>query len=680
MTITAPNATQAPRIAALRDLILRAKHAYYNHRDPIMSDAEYDALEDELRLLAPDDEVLAIVGATVAADSILTKARHSIPMGSLSKVNSEAEFRAWWEKSGVTGAQASLKMDGASAAAYYQEGRLVQAISRGDGVVGEDITANAMRFKGLSSWVGDTTGGTLRGFTGAVRFEVVLTVADWGVVDPARSKNPRNAGAGIMGRKNGHQSDLLTAYAFDIDETREGAPVPFATEREKIARLATLGFTPIPHIHCETPDAVVAHFAHVVAERDALPMWIDGVVVKLDDVALQRSLGVTSGRPKGQVAWKFDSSGAVTRLRDVVISGGHTGALNPIAELEPVEIGGTTVASATLANFDEIARLDVAIGDAVWLIKANDIIPKIIRVTERAPDRRPIPVPTACPFCGGPVARRVVQSGAEGAMLMCQSADCPEKTLGKIKRWIKSLEIDGIGESVLEALIAAFPITDPSGLYRLHEHSDAVAELVINTEKGIRLGAKRAIAILSAIEATRALPLAAFLGALGVDFLGKRRAELMSAAAEGALDTLADWRAGHLAEPEFAAKAGVPNIGAELQSRLDALGPVIDALLDAGVTILPVTREAAGAAVGAAARPTVCISGKLPSGRKKADYAEPLEQAGYTLVDEVVTGLAVLVLADPASTSAKAAKARKMGVRIVGEEELQAMVGERSQD
>jgi DNA ligase (NAD+) len=669
--------TASLRIASLRDQILRAKHAYYNRNDPIMSDAEYDALEDALRLLSPDDPVLAIVGAPVAPDSMLTKARHAIPMGSLSKVNSEAEFRAWWVKSGATGAQASLKMDGASAAAYYHDGRLMQVISRGDGVVGENITSNAVRFKGLPSWVGEVRDGTMTGFSGAVRFEVVLTVADWGLVDPERRKNPRNAGAGIMGRKNGHQSDLLSTYAFDIDETRDGTAVRFLSEQEKITRLAQLGFTVIPHRHCNTPDDVVAYFREVTEERDALAMWIDGAVVKLDDLALQQTLGVTSGRPKGQIAWKFDSSGAETRLRDVVISGGHTGALNPIAELEPVEIGGTTVTSASLANFDEIARLDVAIGDMVWVIKANDIIPKIVRVTEQAMDRRPIPVPTVCPFCAGPVGRRVVQSGAEGAMLLCQSPTCPEKALGKLKRWIKSLEIDGIGDSVLDALVSTFGIEEPSGLYRLRERQEALADLVINQDKGIRLGARRAQSIVTAIEATRTLSLSAFLGSLGVDGLGKRRAEMMIGAAQGTLDTLADWRAGQLADGAFAAQVGVPNTGAALQSRVDALGDVIDALLAAGVVVeSAVGLGSKGEQADEVALPTVCVSGKLPSGRKKADYAEPLARAGYALVDEVGKGLSVLVLADPDSTSAKAEKARKLGVRIVGEAELQRMVGD----
>lgn len=652
------------RIDALRDRILKARHAYYNLGEPLLSDAEYDSLEDELRRLVPDDPLFQQVGAPVSADSILTKARHAMPMGSQNKVNSEAEFRAWLARCGDGALHASLKGDGASAAAYYRDGQLSQVISRGDGLVGEDITANAIRFKGLPAWAG---------FSGAVRFEVILTVEDWARVDPARSKNPRNAGSGIMGRKNGFQSDHLSAFAFDIDEVRGGIPVRFATESEKIQRLTELGFMVMPGRQCETADQAVAWFRQVTAERDRLDFWIDGVVMKLESIAQQEALGVTAGRPKGQVAWKFDSAGAETVLEDVVISGGHTGALIPTAKLRPVEIGGTTVSSASLANFDEIARLDVAVGDSVWLIKANDIIPKIVRVTERAPDRRPIAVPTACPFCGGAVGRRRMTSGESGVILECQNPACEKKSSGKINRWIASLDIQGIGDSVLEAMLDRFGIEDASGLYALRERGAELAEMIINTDKSIRLGEKRAQSILDAIDATRTLTLAQFLGSLGIDHLGIRRVELIIAAAGGALDTLEDWRCGRLRDPAMAEQAGVPNLGAAIQDGIDAMAPLIDRLLANGVEILPPQRDLPES--DDSPRLTVCISGKLPSGLHKGDYEAPLEAAGMRLVDTVTRELNLLVLADPNSTSSKAAKARKLGIEVISEEALRLKLG-----
>lgn len=654
------------RIAQLRNEILKAKQAYYYGSEPLFSDREYDALEDELRRLVPDDPVLALVGAPVPPDSMLTKAAHRIPMGSQSKVNSVEEFETWHEKSGRLVLHGSLKGDGASAAAYYENGRLKQCISRGDGSVGEDVTANALRFKGLPAYVADGD----RPFNGAVRLEVILTVADWGIVDPARSKNPRNAGTGIMGRKNGHQSELLTAFAFDLDE--EGRE--FLTELEKTERLAELGFQVIHHQCCNTTEEAIAFYQHTVAERDALPIWIDGVVLKLNDIAAQRALGSTSGRPKGQIAWKFDSVGAETTLLGVNISGGHTGALIPNAELEPVEIGGTTVKSASLANYGEVERLGLAVGDRVWVIKANDIIPKVVRVTKPGLSRQPILPPTQCPFCGGSVGRRKNTSGDEGAIIECQNEDCPKKSTGKIKRWINSVDIQGIGDSVRMALVEQLELEDAADLYLLRNKKEALAELIINQEKDIRLGEKRALAILEGVEARRSLTLPEFLGSLGIDRLGKRRVELMCQAVPGELDTLEDWRSGKLRQAEFAERSGVPNTGAAIQDGLDAMSALIERMLAAGVIVVETPAPAAPVDSSGAPLKTVCITGKLPSGKKKSDYAAPLEAAGFRLVDAVEAGLDFLVLAEPSSTSSKAQKARKLNVTLISEEDLERML------
>lgn len=632
-----------------------------------MSDAEYDALEDQLRQIAPDDPVLALVGSPVPADTILTKARHSIPMGSQSKVNSVAEFMAWALKAEGGFIHASLKGDGASAAAYYQDGRLVQAISRGDGSIGEDITANAIRFKGLPAWVG--LEGT--GFTGAVRFEVILTVGEWTAIDPSRSKNPRNAGNGIMGRKNGHQSDRLTAFVFDIDESVEGLSRRFATESEKAQRLADLGFNLIPQRLCSTAEEVVSYFREIAEQREDLPFWIDGVVLKMNDLDLQERMGVSGGRPKGQVAWKFDSSGAETVLIGVVISGGHTGSIVPTGQLQPVHIGGTTISNVSLVNFDEIARLDLAVGDLVWVIKANDIIPKVVRVTHRPEHRQPILAPQACPFCGGEVRRRINTGGDEGVILDCRNAACPKKSSGKINRWISSLDILGIGDVVLESMLEQLQIEDAADLYTLKGRITELADLVTHAERNLKLGEKRAASILQAIEAKRVLTLSQFLGSLGLEHLGKRRVEIMIRAAQGELDTLDDWRSGKLRDPRVAEMAGAPNIAEPIQDGIDAMAFVIDKMLANGVEILSPQKDLHGSAESEVSqRRNVCISGKLLSGKKKADYEVPLLAAGYELVDDVSKDLSYLVLADAESTSSKAVKARKLGIPVISEEDL----------
>ena len=654
--------TSMSRITELRNLIIKAKHAYYYSGEPIMEDVVYDAIEDELRLLSPDDEVFKIVGAQVPQDTMLTKAKHSIPMGSQSKVNSVAEFQTWCEKNEVSEIHASIKGDGASAAAYYANGRLVQAISRGDGLVGEDITANALRFKGLPAWV--ETNGTA--FNGAVRFEVILTVADWAKIDPAKSKNPRNAGTGIMGRKNGQQSDFLTIFAFDLDESINGKPVEFKTENDKTKRLLELGFNVMPHVSCANVDEAIAYFHEIARARADLPIWIDGVVLKINDIQRQIELGISGGRPKGQVAWKFDSVGAETVLEGVIVSGGHTGGLYPTAQLRPVEIGGTTVSNASLANYDEIERLDVAIGDSVWVVKANDIIPKIVRVTQRGASRISILQPTACPFCGGVVGRRVNVAGDTGVIIECQNPNCEKKSTGKIRRWIASVDILGIGDVVLEAMVDQLNLSDASDLYTLRARFDELTDLMLNAERDMRLGDKRATSILEAIDGRRELTLNQFLGSLGLDHLGKRRVEIMIKAANGELDQLGAWRSGMLRNLDFAAQVGVPGIGGEIQDGIDGMSFVIDKLLANGVVILEKQLQSAANEK----LQTVCISGKLHSGKKKADYEESLKNVGYALLDEVSKGLNFLVLADPDSTSSKAEKARKLGIQIISEDQL----------
>ena len=654
--------TSMSRITELRNLIIKAKHAYYYSGEPIMEDVVYDAIEDELRLLSPDDEVFKIVGAQVPQDTMLTKAKHSIPMGSQSKVNSVAEFQTWCEKNEVSEIHASIKGDGASAAAYYANGRLVQAISRGDGLVGEDITANALRFKGLPAWV--ETNGTA--FNGAVRFEVILTVADWAKIDPAKSKNPRNAGTGIMGRKNGQQSDFLTIFAFDLDESINGKPVEFKTENDKTKRLLELGFNVMPHVSCANVDEAIAYFHEIARTRADLPIWIDGVVLKINDIQRQIELGISGGRPKGQVAWKFDSVGAETVLEGVIVSGGHTGGLYPTAQLRPVEIGGTTVSNASLANYDEIERLDVAIGDSVWVVKANDIIPKIVRVTQRGASRISILQPTACPFCGGVVGRRVNVAGDTGVIIECQNPNCEKKSTGKIRRWIASVDILGIGDVVLEAMVDQLNLSDAADLYTLRARFDELTDLMLNAERDMRLGDKRATSILEAIDGRRELTLNQFLGSLGLDHLGKRRVEIMIKAANGELDQLGAWRSGMLRNLDFAAQVGVPGIGGEIQDGIDGMSVVIDKLLANGVVILEKQLQSAANEN----LQTVCISGKLHSGKKKADYEESLKNVGYALLDEVSKGLNFLVLADPDSTSSKAEKARKLGIQIISEDQL----------
>jgi DNA ligase (NAD+) len=371
------------RIAQLQNLILRAKQAYYHGNKPLMEDIEYDALEDELRGLDPENSVLHMTGCPLPSDGILEKATHRIHMGSQDKVNTEEEFRKWYAKNAQgQKLHVSLKGDGASAAAYYDSDEFVMGISRGDGIIGEDITANIAKFKGLPLRVSN--------FGGSIRFEAILTKADWAITG---GKNPRNQGSGIIGRKDGTESEHITVYAFDV-----ASHTTFATETEKSLFLQSIGVNPMPWKTVDSADEAVEYYNFMMEARGegnsgGLPFWIDGIVIKIDDLAVQEELGLSpSGKyHKGQVAWKPDEEGATTILRSIVLTGGHTGNIIPNARFDPVEVGGTTVRRAILNNWEEIERLGIAVGDTIFVVKANEIIPKLRRVVDRVYE---------CPECG----------------------------------------------------------------------------------------------------------------------------------------------------------------------------------------------------------------------------------------------------------------------------------------
>jgi DNA ligase (NAD+) len=247
-----------------------------------------------------------------------------------------------------------------------------------------------VKFKGLPSHIED-------GFEGSVRFEAILTKEDWAITG---GKNPRNQGSGIIGRKDGTESEYITAYAFDIvgQNLVTGESMEFATETEKSLFLQSIGVNPMPWDTVDSADEAVAYYNRMMEARGEgnngqLPFWIDGIVIKIDDLAVQEELGLSpSGKyHKGQVAWKPDEEGATTVLRSIVLTGGHTGNIIPNARFDPVEVGGTTVQRAILNNWEEIERLGVAVGDTIFVVKANEIIPKTRRVVERVYE---------CPECG----------------------------------------------------------------------------------------------------------------------------------------------------------------------------------------------------------------------------------------------------------------------------------------
>jgi len=638
------------RIVELEQQILRAKQAYYFGGSPIMTDSAYDALEDALKKIDPNNRVLAIVGAPVPPDNQLKRAKHSRPMGSQEKVHTEEELEKWLtSRENPERLHASFKGDGGSIAAYYEKGNLVQAITRGDGFEGEDITSNAICFKGLPASLPEP-------LSCAVRCEAVLTLVDWEIVDPELKTNPRNVANGILGRLDGKGAQHITALAFDI----EGPAIESEHQKEQL--LVKLGFTP-PVSVCGNLKIIKEFREKTDAKRKkgVLPYWIDGVVIKIDDLATQTELGASNNRPKGQVAWKFEAEGGESEILDVTWEVGHTGAITPVAQIKPIKIGGTTISNVSLANPALITALGLTLNAKVRVIKAGDIIPQIQEVIT-ANHGTPIIVPKKCPACGGKLSKKNNVDGSETVVIYCESTSCEARVLGKIKKWADSRDILGLGESVIRALLAANLIQSVEDLYSLEP--EEMQDLMLGDES-VKLGNKRAATICAEIKkkATE-MTLAEFLGGFGTRSLGVRRATLMIAANQE-LEDLEKWFDGSLLDPIFSAKAGVPQSGATIFASLIENEKSVRATAKFVKLVKPEPTSKGK---------TVCITGTLASGRKKSYYKEPLAKAGYDLIDEVTKDLSILVVSDTTQESTKSKKAKKLGIKIIDETELEKII------
>lgn len=403
-----------------------ASAAYYNTGAPVMEDWEYDQLRDELERLAPEHPFLSEVGAPAAAGR--RKVRHRIPMLSLNKATTRAELVAWlgrWSKPGM-GLVLEPKIDGASVELQYRNGALVEAVTRGDGAVGEDVMVAVRKMGSVPRVI--SIGGDV-----SVRGEVVLLLEDWEKVDPARSKNPRNCGNGVLRRDDGAGAEHLTFLAFDA-MFGDGSDVRnnVRTETRKTQTMQELGFTApfwypdgavdgraesggqwteLEGDHAADADRILHLLGWWSATRSRLGYAIDGIVLKPDDLQVARDLGITSGRPLGHLAFKWTAAPTSTTLLDVRYTVGHSGLISPVAVLEPVDIMGAEISSALLNNFEEIRRLDIQIGDTVHVIRAGEIIPVIVGRTPAVPRFR-------CSGCG-----------VEGTEAEIAAAHAPQRTL-----------------------------------------------------------------------------------------------------------------------------------------------------------------------------------------------------------------------------------------------------------
>jgi len=358
----------------------KASEAYYSGK-PIMTDAEFDSAIVKLRKDNPDHPFIKMVGSPVPGTN---KADHKIPMGSLSNANNEDEFRAWALKH-KHAISLSHKLDGSSLELIYQDGSFVQAITRGDGKVGEDVTKNVLKSGNVPLSINPSIV--------SVRCECLIHKDDW-IKHFRGDANPRNSAAGTLRRHNGHNAQYLQFYAFDalVDIHKAGKSIREAIKSEEnILDMLSEWFNIPCHASMGNAASLIQWYKQEEARRDNLPYEIDGIVAKVDDRFVSNKMGDRDGRPKGQIAFKFKPRGGETVLRDVIWQVGSTGTITPVAVVDPVCVGGVTIRRVTLHNANEINRLNLGIGDRIEVVRAGDVIPYIVRVINKQ---------YVCPACG----------------------------------------------------------------------------------------------------------------------------------------------------------------------------------------------------------------------------------------------------------------------------------------
>ena len=639
------------QITQLETEIRRHRQLYYNEQ-PELSDAEFDKLIDQLEELAPGSEVLAEVGAaTPAGQAGLPTKEHRIPMGSLDKVTEE-RLELWVEKTGPL-YLIQEKYDGISLELEYQEGNLVDAITRGDGFTGEVVTHNAVQFSNISSELPVA-------FTGSVRGEVILRLSTFEKYFREEGfANPRNTVSGTSRKKHGDRSlnQHFELFFYDVlSVDRE-----FETEKEKMAYLGEeLGLPVAVSYFDQTMDGLLEIYKLYEGDEEGegrrfeLDYEIDGLVVRSDSIALQQELGSRQNKPRYAMAYKFPSSGSPTKLLEVDWSLGLGSRITPVARLEPVQIAGVTVSNATLHNVDTIAELDLRIGDTVFVERRGDVIPKVIRVIEAGEGEKPLP-PENCPSCSGPLCM-------DGKFLVCPSDECPGKTYGDILKWINSLEIDSLGEKWVSTLIEAGLLNDPADLYTLSQ------ETLVPLE---RMGEVLAAKVVQNINESRNPALERFIAALNIPSFSRQRARMLID--EGVL-TLAQLL--EMPEEEISAVKGFADISAEgIVSGLQKRRELIEKLRKLGVE--PLKGEPTEEVDGVLSGKTFCFTGaiqRIDPRREKRFTRKQLEEMvkanGGRVLKDVNSKLDHLVMANPDSKSSKAKKAREMEVNILSEEEF----------
>lgn len=651
------------RLDELKATLEKANHNYYDLDAPTLEDDEYDALMRELRgieeqfpeLLTEDSPSQRVGGA---AQSTFEKVTHAVQMGSLQDVFNEDAVREFVERVKSEGAAeftVEPKIDGLSVSLVYENGVLVQGSTRGDGFVGEDITPNLKTIRTVPLKLSEKLPLL------EVRGEVYMPKKSFGELCELQEKNgeplpknPRNAAAGSLRQKDSKitASRKLDIFCFNIQRA-EGRD--FKTHSESLEYIEKLGFHIVPDVKvCHTADEIIERIKEIGTIRQGLPFDIDGAVVKVNDIALRTEIGATAKVPKWAVAFKYPPEEKETILRDIEINVGRTGALTPVAVFDPVQLAGTSVARAVLHNQDYIAEKDIRVGDTIIVRKAGDIIPEVVRSVAHTDNSEPFFIPEVCPVCGSAAVR-----DEDEAVIRCQNIDCPAQLLRSLEHFASrgAMNIDGLGEAVVEQLVNADLVHTVADLYTLDIQSLTALE---------RFGKRSAEKLLEAVENSKNNELDRLIFALGIRGIGQKAAQLLCAKF-GDMDSVMAASA-----EEIASIDGFGEILAEsvyTAMREPHRIALIERLKELGLNMTYSDQKVSDKLNGL----TFVLTGTLPT-LKRDQAKEMIEKRGGKCSGSVSKKTSYVVAGEEAGS--KLDKANELGITVLSEDEFLKMIGE----
>ena len=617
------------KIKSLEEKIAQAQEAYYNG-SAIISDDEYDALIYELSCLNANHPLLTKIGNQPVEE--WEKAKHLVELGSLNKVNAASELSKWMQENLQNNSVVvSEKLDGLSIGCQYENGKLVKAVLRGNGLEGENILVNVLKMQGVIT--------KIKNFTGTIRGEIVLTKENQQKYFQDYA-NPRNAASGLCRRLDGEGCQHLNLIFYQVIGEKD-----FNTERDQLQFLEKCGFQVPNYKYCQTAQQVIDLWQSYQDKiRAQLNYEIDGLVVACDDVIFGQSLGATNMRPKAKMAFKFANQFVSTTVKNISWEVGNSGRITPVCWFEPVNLLGSTVKKASVYNLAYVEKLGLNVGAKVLICKANEIIPRVEKVIKSTGGK--VNTPKKCPACQHPLQML-------GEYLICPNGDgCQPQVEGRIKNWIKELNLLEWGEVLIQKLVQCGRVKTPADLYTLTP--DELSNLD-------RMGDKSAAKCYDILWSNNKISLDILLGALSIPLIGSNTVKLIM---DAGYDTLDKCKGVKLSDLDQITGIGPTKAKAFILG-LENNQKLITQLLENGIEIKEPIR-------GKLSSYSICFTGTMIN--KRATLEKMATEAGALIKTSVGKNLSYLVIADVNSNSSKAQMARKLGTKLISEQEFLQIV------